>query len=132
MPQQPIELILLRQWASYMSIPIWVMDASGNLLYYNAPAEEILGRQFDLAGPIKAAEIEGLFQTRRLDGTPLPSDELPVITSLVERRPAHGTLGFRGLDGEWRAVEVTALPIERPGGAEFLGVVAMFWEYKDP
>ncbi len=131
MPQLPIELILLRQWASYMSTPIWVMDAQGDLLYYNAPAEEVLGRQFDLQGPIKATEIAGFYQTSRLDGSPLPDSEIPVVAAHLERRPSHGPVRFRGLDGEWRAVEVTALPIQRPGG-EFLGVVAMFWEYREP
>lgn len=129
MPQQPVEIILLRQWASYMSIPIWVMDARGDLLYYNRPAEEVLGREFDQAGPIQATEIATLFRTRRVDGTDLPNHELPVVVGLVERRPAHGPLSFQGLDGAWREIEVTALPIERPGG-ELLGVVAIFWEHQ--
>jgi hypothetical protein len=34
------------------------------------------------------------------------------------------------MDGEWRAVEVTALPIEGQGG-RFLGVLATFWEVED-
>jgi len=131
MPQQPVELILLRQWASYMSIPIWVMDAHGDLLYYNRPAEEVLGREFDIAGPIQAREIATLFQTRRIDGSDLPNEELPLLVALLEHQPSHGSLGFQGLDGEWRAVEVTALPILRPPG-EMLGVVAMFWEHPAP
>ncbi len=37
MAQQPIEMILLHQWASYMAIPIGVIDVEGNLVYYNEP-----------------------------------------------------------------------------------------------
>jgi PAS domain-containing protein len=127
LPQQPIELILLRQWASYLAIPVWLMDAEGNLLYYNEPAEPAIGREFDLAGPVNASELASLFTTTRVDGTLMPNDEIPLLIAMQRRQPAHGTVRFKGLDGEWRLIDVTALPIERAGG-ELLGVVAMFWE----
>ena len=41
MTQQPIELILLRQWASYMAMPIWIADSDENVLYYNEPARKV-------------------------------------------------------------------------------------------
>ncbi len=47
MSQKEIELILLRQCASHLAMPIWLMGENGDLLYYNEPAEPILGRRFE-------------------------------------------------------------------------------------
>ena len=127
MAQQPIEMILLHHWASYIAIPMWVVDTDGNLVYYNEPAEELLGRRFDEVGEINANELAEIFVTTDLDGEPLPTKELPLVISLNERLPAHRPLRMRGFDGEWHDIEVAALPIEAQGG-RMLGVLAAFWE----
>lgn len=127
MPQQPIELILLRQWASYLALPVFITDGEGNLLFYNEPAELLLGRRYDEAGEMSVEQLSGIFATETEDGAPLASAELPIAVALVTRRPAHQRLRIRGLDGAWRTIEVTALPIE--GQSErHLGAVAIFWE----
>jgi PAS domain-containing protein len=46
MPQLEIEMILMRQLASYLAMPIFIVDPVGNLVFYNEPAESILGRRF--------------------------------------------------------------------------------------
>ena len=120
---QPIELILLRQWASYLTIPIWLMDADGNLLYYNEPAEQLLGRRFDEAGEMPVGELTSIFQVANEDGTPMPADQLSVAVALRQRHPAHQRVKYRGLDGVWRTVEVTSFPVEGQG-ARLLGAVA--------
>lgn len=127
MPQQPIELILTRQWASYLAVPVWVMGENGDLIYYNEPAEAVLGRRFDEAGQMPSEELATIFQTTGEDGSPLPSESLPVNIAFLERRPAYLRHRFRALDGVWRLVDVTAFPIEGQGGRH-LGVVAIFWE----
>jgi PAS domain S-box-containing protein len=127
MPQQPIELILLRQLASYVAIPMWMMDEVGNLIYYNESAEGLLGVRFDDAGPIRAEQLVGAWQVTQLDGSPLADYDFPVVIALSKRQPAHRAVRFQGMDGVWRAVEVTALPIEGQGG-RFHGVLATFWE----
>jgi len=127
MPQQPIELILTRQWASYLVVPVWVMGENGHLVYYNEPAEAVLGRRFDEAGEMPAEELATIFQTTSEDGSRLDSDSLPINIALLERRPAHRRLRIRGLDGEWRLVDASAFPIEGQGGRH-LGAVAIFWE----
>jgi PAS domain-containing protein len=127
MPQQPIELILTRQWASYLAVPVWVMGESGDLLYYNESAELVLGRRFDEAGEMPGDELASIFQTTAEDGSPLRSDELPINIALLKRRPAHLRHRFRGLDGFWRLVDVAAFPLEGQGGRQ-LGAVAIFWE----
>ena len=45
MGQQEIEVILSRQLFSYLMIPIFLVDPEGSLLFYNEPAETILGRR---------------------------------------------------------------------------------------
>jgi PAS domain S-box-containing protein len=125
--QQPVEMILLRQLASYLTIPMWMMDDAGNLIYYNESAEGLLGVEFDDAGPIRAEQLVGMWQVTQLDGTPLPDPDFPVVNSLMKRVPTHRAVRFQGMDGVWRAVEVTAIPIEGQGN-RFLGVLATFWE----
>jgi PAS domain-containing protein len=130
MAQQPIELILLRQLASYLAFPIWVMDAEGGLLFYNEPAEEVLGRKFEEAGPVAVEELGMLFQTAREDGSPMGWEELPVAIALQQRRPSHKRVRFKALNGAWRTIEVTAFPIEGQS-ARHLGAIAIFWEMGD-
>ncbi len=128
MPSRPIEIILLRQWASYIAVPMWIQDEQGHMIYYNEAAEEVLGRRFDDSGEIHVSEVAELFETTALDGSPIPSGELPIAIALAKRVPAHMPLRFRALDGgPWREIEVTALPIEGQEGRH-LGVLAAFWE----
>lgn len=125
--QKPIELILLRQLASYLTVPIWMMDRDGNLLYYNEPAEKLLGVTFDDAGPIHADQLTEMFMATDLEGEPLDDIELPVVAALEKQRPAHRKIRFCGFDGVWRDVDISAIPVEGQG-ARFLGVFATFWE----
>lgn len=41
-----VELILARQLASGLSVPVLLVDAHGDTLFYNESAEAIFGRQF--------------------------------------------------------------------------------------
>jgi PAS domain S-box-containing protein len=128
--QQPLELILLRQLASYLTIPMWMMDEVGNLIYYNDPAEKLLGVEFDDAGVIKAEQLVGKWNVTALDGSPIPEDEFVVVGALVKQVPGHRAVRFQGLDGVWREVEVSAIPITGQGN-RFLGVLTIFWEVRD-
>ncbi len=127
MAQKEIELILLRQWASYMAMPIWIADSDENILYYNEPAEVLLGRRFDEAGPLMMEKLPRYMKISNEEGSPLELNEFPPAIALRERRPAHRRLRYRALDGIWRTVDVTAFPLEGQGGRN-LGAVAIFWE----
>ncbi len=130
MAQQPVELILLKQWAGYLTLPVWLMDGRGNLLYYNEPAEGLLGVRFEEAGEIHADQLAEYFQTTAVDGAPFPNEKLPVVVALQQRIPNHATVRVMGFDGVWRTLAVTAFPVEGQG-ARHLGAVAMFWENPD-
>ena len=85
--QKPIELILIKHWASYVAVPMLIVERSGNLIYFNQPAEGILGRSFDQAGEINAKDFEELFETKDLDGNSIASEDLPTVRSLNNRAP---------------------------------------------
>jgi PAS domain-containing protein len=125
--QEPIELILLKHWASYLATPIWIMDAKGDLLFYNEPAEQILGKRFDEVGEINAEALADLFVTTKLDGSALESRDLPIVAALLSGVPAHGQIRIKTLDHAWREIEIAAIPIEVQGG-RVLGAMALFWE----
>ena len=44
---QPIQMILMRRLAEYLSVPLFLVGPQGDLLFCNKPAEAILGRRFD-------------------------------------------------------------------------------------
>jgi PAS domain-containing protein len=126
MPQKPIELILIRRLASYLSIPMFVVDADGTMLFYNEPAEALLGRTFDEAGEMKMEAWSTMFLPRDEHGDALPPEALPLFVAIRERRPAHRIIRFTGLDGVSKRIEITAFPLEGQGGRH-LGAVAAFW-----
>ncbi len=125
--QHAIEVILLKQWASCIAVPVWVCDEAGNLVYYNEPAEDILGRRFDEMGPINASELADTYLTSEPDGSPLSSEELPIVIALAQRVPAHRDLRIKDHMGRWRQIAVSAAPIDGQAGRK-LGAFAMFWE----
>lgn len=127
MSQQAIEIILSRHWASHLQTPVFLVDPEGNLLFYNEPAEAILGRRFSETGMMSAAEWGTAFRATDRNDAPLSPDELPLSVALAERRPAHKRFWIVGLDNYRRFIETTALPLI--GEADrFLGAVAFFWE----
>ena len=127
MGQQPIELILIRQWASYLNIPIFVLGADGNVVYYNEPAEALLGRAFDEFGEASFQEYTSMFEITDEHGGPIRPEEFVLAIAMQEHRPAHDRLRYRALDGSLHTVDVTAIPIESHD-EQHLGALAIFWE----
>ncbi len=125
--RKEIEIILARQLASYLAMPIFLVDPDGNLLYFNESAEQVLGRRFEETGWMGADEWSITFQPTDRSGTPLRPEDLPLMRALRTRRPAHRDILIRGLDGTRRAIEVTAIPINGMAG-RFLGAISIFWE----
>ncbi len=130
-PQKNLVLILAREFASKLATPMFIADADGNLVFYNEPAEEILGKTFGEAGEMSADEWATLFRTHDLQGNPLSLEELPVGIALRERRPAHSVHRITGLDGVERPIAVTAFPLLARAD-ELVGLVAIFWEQPHP
>jgi len=127
MSQKAVELILMRQLASSLAMPIFLVDPAGTLLFYNEPAEELLGSRYDETGEMSAGEWSSLFAPIGEDGSPLPGEALPLSIALHKHRAAHLPFWIRGLDGVSRKIGATAFPLEGQGGRQ-LGAVGIFWE----
>jgi len=125
--QREVEIILMRQLASYLAMPIFIVDPEGNLLFYNEPAEALLGCRFEETGELPAAHWANLFTPTDSEGAPLAPDDLPLVVALRTRHPAHRDFWIVGLDGKRRHLKLTAFPLVGQAG-RFLGAVSLFWE----
>ena len=123
----PIQVILTRQLAAYLGVPLFLVDPNGNLLFYNEPAEAIFGRRFDETGPTSLDDWWSEFPRFEEDGTEVRREDHPLIITLTDKRPAHKCYSLRGLDGVVRHLEVTSIPITGLQG-DLLAAVAIFWE----
>lgn len=127
MSQHEIETILARHLAEYLAMPIFIVNPTGDLIFYNEPAEAILGTRYNETGSMPASEWATIFHPVDKAGNSIPAEELPLMIALNRRCPAHKNFWIRGLDGKLRELEVTALPIIGQAG-RFLGGIAIFWE----
>ena len=119
-------LVLARELLSQLVTPAFLVDAGGEVVFFNEPAEEIAGYTFAEAGVLAAEAWTTLVRAEDLDGNALPLEQLPAGVALVERKPAHRTLWITGSDGERRLISVTAVPLFA-SESELVGVVAVYW-----
>lgn len=129
MPQRDIGLILMRQLADGLALPVWLSDENGDLLFFNEPAETLLAQRFDYVGNLSLDDARRILSFRDPDGHALPTEQTPLLVALRERRPVHRRVWIVGLDGGDHEIEVTAFPL-LGGGGHLIGGVAMFWERK--
>jgi PAS domain S-box-containing protein len=127
MAQQAIELILFRQLATSLAIPVFLVDEHGDMVFLNEAAEALLGVRFDDIDEMPFETWTTAYRPRSLEGVAVPQDEIPLVRAVRGRRPAHGPLVITGSDGVDRTIEVTAFPLEG-GRGRLIGAVAMFWE----
>ena len=127
MSQKPIEVILTRQLASSLAMPIFLVDDAGVLVFYNEPAELVLGMRFEETGEMPAGEWATRWDPVDAKGSPIAPERLPLMIAIAQQRPAHSEMWLRALDGTRRHIEATAFPLIRAGGV-VLGAVVIFWE----
>lgn len=131
MPQHPIELILSRQFADCMNMAVFLVDPSGNLLFYNEAAESILGIRFSETGSMPVEAWASAFTPTDIDGNRLAPEGLPLVQTLNSQKPAHGSFYIDNKRGKKQLITVTSFPIE--GRADrFLGAMALFWKSELP
>jgi PAS domain-containing protein len=126
-PQRNLLIILARNLTSRLASPVWVIDVTGTVVYFNEAAERLLGRRFLEGSGMPADEWSSLFHPVDERGRPVPYERLPLGIALREGHPDHQRLTIRSLDGTVRTIEVTAFPLcAHPD--ECVGAVAIFWE----
>ena len=106
--EKDLSLILARDLASRLATPVFLVDPEGTLVFYNEPAERVLGRQFAEAGELTQEEWGTIFAPLDEEGKEVPVEELPLSVALRDRVAAHRKLRIKGLDGVERNLGVTA------------------------
>ena len=122
----PIEIILNRQLADCLAIPVFITDTIGNLLFYNEPAEDILGKRYQDTGEMPVELWSTIFKTKDESGNALPPEELPLVKTLKNQLPYYKTFWIESLQGKAEKISVSSYPIIGRAGI-FLGAVAIFW-----
>ncbi len=125
-----IELILARQLAGYLAVPIVILDPTGTVIFYNEPAERILGRRFDEGGPIPPGEWSATFEFMDESGDPVPPEQMPLAAALRTRKLVQLNVSMRGLDGIRHRVSEVGIPLVGHG-QRLLGVLAFLFELDD-
>jgi hypothetical protein len=121
-------LILTRDLAASLATPTFVVDPEGTLIFYNEPAETVLGEKYKDAGELAPDEWGTMWAPEdSRTGDKLSLEELPLWIALNDRRPAWRRLCITGLDGVRREIEIMAVPLIARAD-ELVGAVAIFWE----
>jgi PAS domain-containing protein len=126
-PQRNLILILARDFASRLATAVVLVDAKGNLVYFNEAAERVLRRTYVEAETADITEWAASFTPMDEQGNVLPLSELPLGHAIEYREPAHDTFWIDVQDGPARRIEVTSFPLFATED-EMVGAVAVFWE----
>ncbi len=121
-----IEIILNRQLADCLAIPVFITDTSGNLLFYNEPAEDILGERYEDTGEMPVEKWSTIFKSKDEEGELIPPEDLPLVKTLINQLPYFKTFFIESLQGKKEKISLTSYPIIGRAGV-FLGAVAIFW-----
>lgn len=127
MSAHQIEIILSRQLADCLTVPVFIVDPEGTLIFYNEPAEEILGKKFQDTGPMPIGDWGTLFLPHDEDGKDIPPEELPLVQTINNKVPAHKTFWIKALNGKSTKISVTSIPIIGRS-KNFSGAMAIFWD----
>jgi PAS domain-containing protein len=125
---QPLELILARNLVSILSLPAFLVDPDGQIVFFNDSAAGIFGSTFEEVGTLSREEWNARFGPFDEDGKPVDSEELPLTIALREGHPAYGRFKV-STDAGLIEVETGALPLVGPAG--FHGALIVLWVPKD-
>jgi PAS domain-containing protein len=126
-PGQPLALILARNLVGSVTVPGFVTNADGDVIFYNDAAGELLGRRFEETGRLTREEWAEIGPVDE-QGNPLNTDA-PLTKAIKQNRPSHER--FRICTDERRIVmvETSALPLTAADG--FHGAIVVFWPADD-
>jgi len=127
MAQQEVEVILARHLAENLALPMFIVDPQGNLIFFNEPAEAVLGLRFGDTGLLPASQWSTMFEPVEQDGTPIVPEKLPLVIAMTHNHPDHKGFWIKDLNKNLRQIELTAFPIIGQSGRTS-GAVAIFWE----
>jgi PAS domain-containing protein len=126
--EQPLELILARNLVSTLTLPAFLVDPDGQIVFFNDAAAAVVGSPFEEIGTMSREEWNARFGPFDQDGEPVSSEELPLTIALRDGHPAYGRFRVRAESGLIE-IETGALPLIGPAG--FHGALIVFWIPKD-
>ena len=127
---RPVELLLMRQLASYLGTAMILMGPDRMLLYFNEPGEALVGQRFDETEPMDEEQWSTLLDPLDESGVPVKREERPLVVALRQQRPSHKRLSIRRFDGVRRPVEGLAFPLVDCARRQ-LGALGIFWSTGD-
>jgi len=127
MAVKELEIILTRQMADSLSIPVFITDTEGKLVFFNEPAEVILGKKFGETGVMSVEKWSSLFEPQTEAGKRIPRMDLPLVKTLTYCQPAQSEFWIKNLEGHRYYISVTSFPLIGRSN-RFVGAVAIFWE----
>jgi PAS domain-containing protein len=122
--EQPLELILARNLVSIITLPAFLVDPDGQIVFFNDAAAGVIGGRFEEIGALPRDEWNARFGPFDDHGDPVSSEELPLTIALRNGHPAYGRFKVRGEAG-LIDIETGALPLIGPAG--FHGALVVFW-----
>jgi len=131
MAVKELEIILTRQLADSLSIPVFITDTEGTLVFFNEPAESILGQKYGDTGAMSAEQWSSLFEPQTAAGKRIPRIDLPLVKTLTYCQPAQSEFWIKNLEGKRYFLSVTSFPLIGRSN-RFVGAVAIFWEKESP
>ena len=128
--QKPLQLILARNLLASLSTTAFLVDAPGDILFYNEAAGALLGRRFEGNGQMSAQEWLGTFGPfDPKTNEAIPLEEQQITKALRANRPAHAKATIRSTDGAEHRIAVSGLPIVGADG--FTCAMIFFWPDPD-
>lgn len=124
--QRPLELILARNFLASLSTPAFLIDGRGDIAFYNEAAGGLLGRRYEDAGPMPAAEWTAAYGPFDDNGDQIPFHQLDLTEALRGNRPAHSSFNIRSRDGTMHPIEASGIPIY--GSGNYRGALVVFWQ----
>jgi len=131
MAVKELEIILTRQLADSLSIPVFITDTEGTLVFFNEPAESILGQKYGETGAMSVDQWSNLFVPQTAEGKRIPRIDLPLVKTLTYCQPAQSEFWIKNLAGKRFLLSVTSFPLMGRSN-RFVGAVAIFWEKESP
>jgi PAS domain-containing protein len=123
MTGQPLLLILARNLIAGVTVPGFVTDAEGTIVFYNDAAGELLGHRFEETGRLSREQWNAIGPVDE-EGEPL-NTSAPLTTALKQNRPSHDRFRICTDQRNVIMVETSAVPLTGPDG--FLGAIVVFW-----
>jgi hypothetical protein len=107
---------------------MFIVNARGALLFYNEPAERLLGRTYEENDEMPIEEWSVQFRPTRGGRADHTCRGLPLVVALSEGRPAYlSPMLLTGQDKVQRKISSAAFPVVGQQNRR-LGAVALFWE----